>query len=306
MDVYVPTTGTAPFPVIMYQAGSAFMSDDTKSPGSGRPAGGPPAGAKPPSGSAPQGLGGGTSAASLAKRWAPKGYVVVGFNTRSSSQAQFPAQLHDAKAAVRYLRANAAEYKIDPAHIGIMGTSSGGWTASMTGVTGDVGSLEGDLGNQDQSSAVQAVADLFGPSNFLTMDTQRISGGQQHNPASSPESLLIGCALQTCKTKARAASPVTYVSKGDPPFYISHGTKDPMVPSRQSKELFTALTKVCGTARLTLVPGYGHSDSYLTAASKSPGRKVNTTKNCKTTTGTTPAPTYATLLAFFNQTLKPN
>jgi acetyl esterase/lipase len=287
MDVYVPTSGTGPFPVIMYQAGSAFMSDDTKSPGSG-----------------PQGLGGGTSAQALAERWASEGYVIVGFNTRSSSQATFPAQLHDVKAAIRHLRANADRYRIDPAHIGIMGTSSGGWTASMAGVTGDVPSLEGSLGNGDESSAVQAVADLFGPTEFLTMDAQRVSGGQEHDAADSPESMLIGCALQSCKAKARAASPVTYVTEDDPPFYISHGADDPLVPSRQSTALFTELAKVCGDARLTIVPGYGHSDEYLASADASPDRRVSTTSDCKTTTGTTPAPTYATLLAFFDRTLK--
>jgi acetyl esterase/lipase len=136
MYVYVPIKRKGPFPVILHQAGSAFGSDNTINQGGG-----------------PGGLGGGTTAASLAQMWASKGFVIVGYNTRSSSQAKFPAQLYDVKAAIRFLRAHASKYRIDPKHVGIMGTSSGSWTAEMAGLTTGVKRLEGNLGNAKQSSS---------------------------------------------------------------------------------------------------------------------------------------------------------
>lgn len=130
---------------------------------------------------------------------------------RPGARAKFPAQLYDVKAAIRFLRAHASKYRIDPKHVGIMGTSSGSWTAEMAGLTTGVKRLEGNLGDAKQSSSVQAVVDLFGPSDFLTMDSEKISGGQSHNSASSPESLLIGCALRPARPKhaPRARSPTS-------------------------------------------------------------------------------------------------
>ena len=115
---------------------------------------------------------GGADAQTLAQRWTPHGYVIAAVNTRSSSQALFPAQLHDIKAAIRWLRKNAHHYRIDPDHIGIMGNSSGGWTAAMAGTTCGVGELEGDVGETGYSSCVQAVVDLYGATDFLEMDPQ--------------------------------------------------------------------------------------------------------------------------------------
>jgi acetyl esterase/lipase len=309
MDIYLPSTGSGPYPVVMYHGGSAFRSDDTKS--RGRPPGGglPPPNRMPPAGvpffsdRARGGKADTSEAAALAERWAGAGYSIVAFNVRSSAQATFPAQVHDVKAAIRFLRANANQYDLDPNRIGVMGTSSGGWVASMAGLTGHVSGLAGDLGNPHESSAVQAVVDLFGPSDFLTMDAQRIPGGQEHNPPGSPESALIGCAVQECPDQARAASPVSYVDEHSPPFYISHGTDDPAVPCGQSVELFEQLAEAGGDASLTLVPRCGHTDAYLSSASMSPGYTVTTASGGKKSEGPGPPPTYETLLAFFDRCL---
>ena len=101
----------------------------------------------------------------------PAGYAVAGVSIRSSSQVQFPGQLHDIKAAIRWLRANAAKYNLDPDRIGIMGDSSGGWTTAMAALTGDAPELEGAVGTTGPSSRVQAAVAFYPPTNFLTMDT---------------------------------------------------------------------------------------------------------------------------------------
>ena len=173
----------------------------------------------------------------------PAGFAVAGVAIRSSAHAQFPAQLYDVKAAIRWLRAHAAQYHLDPAHIGIMGDSSGGWTAAMAGVTGGVPELEGDIGLAGPSSRVQAVVAFYPPTDFLQMDAHRVPGGDAHNPADSPESRLIGGAIQENKEKVRRANPITYVSRNAPPFFIAHGTNDRVVPFHQSELLHAALRK---------------------------------------------------------------
>jgi acetyl esterase/lipase len=273
LDLYLPEDD-GPFPVVIYQGGSAFRSDDTK-----------------------------PAAANVAEIFVPHGYAVVGLNVRSSSQATFPGQVYDVKAAIRYLRANARRYRLDGDRFATMGTSSGGWVAAMAAVTSGVTGLEGDLGNLDQSSAVQAAVDLFGPTNFLEMDTHRLPGGMQHDVATSPESQLMGFAIQTNPEAVRAADPSSYVTRNSPPAWISHGMKDPLVPYHQSELLFTAYERTGATAILTLLPDAGHTDSYLTSPDESAGRIVKKTSGGRTTTGTDPAPTYDAVLTFLDETL---
>ncbi|SDM11545.1 Alpha/beta hydrolase family protein [Geodermatophilus siccatus] len=305
LDLYVPTGVRGPFPVVIVQLGSAFMSDDTKS---GRPAGGPPPGVLPPlpggSADAPTGLGGMTTAQVLAQRWGPRGYATVGLNVRSSSQAKFPAQVHDVKAAIRYLRASAPQFDLDVDRFAAMGTSSGAWTALMAGTTAGVPELEGDLGNADQRSDVQAVIDLFGPTDFLQMDAHRLPDGQLHDPETSPESQLLGFAIQTNPAAVQRANPAAYVSRESPPVYIAHGLADPIVPHHQSQLLFTAYEAARATASLTLVPEATHTDSYLDSADDSAGRTVQHTRGGRTSTGSEPAPTYDALLAFLDEHLR--
>lgn len=169
-------------------------------------------------------------------------FVGVSIGYRLSGEATWPAQIHDCKAAIRWLKANADSLGIDPDRIGVWGSSAGGHLVAMLGTSGDVAGLEGKLGSHTAvSSRVSCVVDEYGPTNFLTMNDfpSRID----HLSATSPESLLIGGQITEHEDKVRHASPLTYVSKDDPPFLIIHGTDDPLVPYNQSKVLEAALQK---------------------------------------------------------------
>lgn len=281
LDVYTPATGDGPFPVVMFHGGSAFRSDNTKR-------------------GSETAESGHVAAPDLARRWVPEGFTVVGFNVRSSGQAPFPAQIHDVKAAIRHLRANAAAYRLDPRRIATMGTSSGGWVAAMAGVTTGVPELDGELGNPDQPSDVQAVVDLFGPTDFLQMDGHRIKGGMVHDTPDSPESALMGFPIQSDPAAVQKANPASYVGTGSPPIFICHGMRDPLVPCHQSELLFTAYEKAGATATLALVHAAGHTGAYLDADEE---RTVLQTSGGATTRGSSPAPTYETLLSFLRDTL---
>jgi acetyl esterase/lipase len=180
-----------------------------------------------------------------------KGYAVASINYRLSQHAVFPAQIEDCKAAIRWLRANAVKYHLDPDHIGVWGASAGGHLVAMLGTTGGGKELEGPGGNLDQSSRVQCVVNWFGPSDLVTM------AGSHDNPG-SPESRLIGGAVQENKEKARKANPLTYVSKDSAPFLIMHGDRDNVVPLDQSKVLAEALKKAGVAVKLQIVEGNGH------------------------------------------------
>ena len=180
-----------------------------------------------------------------------KGYAVASINYRFSQHAVFPAQIEDCKAAIRWLRANAAKYHLDPDHIGVWGASAGGHLVALLGTTGGVKDLEGQGGNLDQSSRVQCVVDWFGPTELTTM-------GEQGDKPGSPVALLIGGPAPENKQKARKASPLTYVSKDAAPFLIMHGDKDNVVPLRQSELLAEALKKAGVEVTLQVVKGNGH------------------------------------------------
>ena len=188
-----------------------------------------------------------------------KGYAVVSINYRLSQHAIFPAQIHDCKAAIRWLRAHANEYSLDSDRIGIWGSSAGGHLVALMGTSGGVKDLEGDLGNLDQSSKVQAVCDWFGPTEIHTMTAMTtIKGPIDHDAPDSPESRLLGGTLQENVEKAKVASPVTYVSKDDPPFLIMHGGKDPLVPLGQSELLHKLLKAKKVQVELKTYPDAGH------------------------------------------------
>lgn len=179
-------------------------------------------------------------------------YIGVSVGYRLSGEAIWPAQIHDCKAAIRWLRANAEKYNLDPNKIGVTGTSAGGHLVAMLGTTGDVPNLEGTLGEHvKESSRVQCVVDQFGPTDLLAM------GGSHNNP-NSPESKLVGGAVQEMQKVAREASATTHVSQDDPPFLLIHGTNDRTVPFSQSELLNEALKKVGVEAILVPVEGGGH------------------------------------------------
>ena len=186
-----------------------------------------------------------------------RGYAVASIGYRLSQHALFPAQIADCKAAVRWLRANAAKYGLDPDRFAAWGSSAGGHLATMLGTTGDVKEFE--VGEHlGVSSRVQAVVDYFGPTDFLQMDAHRLPNGMVHDPADSPESQLLGGAIQENKAKTARANPVTYVTKDDPPFLIVHGDADPLVPHHQSELLASALEKAGVPVMFYTVKGAGH------------------------------------------------
>jgi acetyl esterase/lipase len=190
-----------------------------------------------------------------ARRFVRQSYAVASINCRLSQHAIFPAQIQDCKAAVRWLRANTSQYHLDPKRFGVWGSSAGGHLVAMLGTAGDV--KEFDVGeNLEMSSRVQAVCDFFGPTDFTKMSS--FPSTMDHDAADSPESKLIGGAVQENEEKARRANPITYVTKDDPPFLIVHGDKDPLVPHNQSELLLAALQKADVEARLYTVAGGGH------------------------------------------------
>ena len=187
------------------------------------------------------------------------GYAAAVIDYRLSSEAQFPAQIYDCKAAVRWLRANAAKYRLDAARIGAWGESSGGHLASLLGTAGNVEALEGDEGNTNRSSQVEAVVDFFGPTDFLQMEAHVLPGSWlNHDSPTSPESRLIGGPIQNNPEKAEQANPIKYVTHDAPPFLIVHGEQDPLVPYNQSELLYTALKKAGANVTFYKIAGASH------------------------------------------------
>jgi acetyl esterase/lipase len=186
-----------------------------------------------------------------------EGYAFASLNYRLSGDAIFPAQIEDCKAAVRWLRSNAERYKLDPDRFGAWGTSAGGHLVAMLGTTGETTVF--DVGeNPGVSSRVQAVADWFGPTDFLQMDAHRVPNGMGHDAPGSPESRLIGGALQRNKDKVARANPITYITSSAPPFLIAHGDADRLVPYHQSVLLEAALKKAGVAVTFHTVKGGGH------------------------------------------------
>jgi acetyl esterase/lipase len=184
--------------------------------------------------------------------------VSIGY--RLSGEAIWPAQIHDCKAAIRWIRANAGKHNLDGERIGVWGPSAGGHLVAMLGTSGGVKALEGQLGPHTAlSSRVACVADWFGPTDFCQMDAHRLPGSRLvHDSPSSPESLVIGGPIQKNREKVAQANPITYVTKDDPPFLIAHGTKDPLVPWQQSELLEAALRKAGCDVTFVKVVGAGH------------------------------------------------
>ena len=187
------------------------------------------------------------------------GYAVARISYRFSQEAQFPAQLHDCKAAIRYLRAHAAIFNVDQSRFAVMGDSAGGHLACLVGLTVNRPDLEGDVGLKEGSSAVSAIVNWFAPIDFLTMSDQRLdkSWSSADDP-SSPESRLIGGSPKLNVEKAKAASPLTYVHKDALAMLIQHGDKDRLVPFAQAEQLYAAMKTAGNDVTLTKVKGADH------------------------------------------------
>jgi len=222
LDLYLPTQAGPPCPLVVWIHGGAWRA--------------------------------GSKDICPARVLVPFGYAAASVEYRFSQEAAFPAQIEDCKAAIRWLRAHAAQYGIDPAHIGVWGASAGGHLAAMLGVTGHIRDF--DVGaNLDQSSAVQCVVDYFGPADFLHYWPP--GKGDIDGPNSAVDQLL-GGTVAAHPARARRASPVYYVTGHEPPFLIFQGDRDPLVPFQQSEELEAVLLKAGDQADLKLIPGAGH------------------------------------------------
>jgi acetyl esterase/lipase len=226
LDLYLPEKSEGPVPVIVGIYGGAWL-----------------AGSKEQA----QGI-----------RLAGRGYAIATFNYRLSGVATFPAQIEDCKAAVRWLRANAKKYNLAPDRFGAIGHSAGGHLASLLGTSAGVKEFDkGD--NLEFSSRVQAVCAMSGPTDFLQMEAHAAKGAMlKHDAPNSPESRLIGGAIQQNKEKVARANPITYVSKDSPPFLLIHGEVDPVVPAHQAELLNEALQKAGVDVRLHMVKEAGH------------------------------------------------
>ena len=188
-----------------------------------------------------------------------QGFAVASIQYRFSSDAIWPAQAYDCKAAIRFLRANAAKYNFDSDHFGVGGDSSGGHLAAFVGTSGDVKEMEGNLGDTSVSSRVHAVVDWFGPTDFTLMTQQSGSGGaNSHDAPESPESRLLGGPVQEKRDLAKTANPLTYVDQTDPPFLIMHGDNDQLVPLGQSVILAKALIDAGVEVTMRTIHGAGH------------------------------------------------
>eukprot|EP00667_Euglena_gracilis_P011280 EG_transcript_11519 len=186
------------------------------------------------------------------------GYAVAAINYRLAPAAHWPAPVQDCKAAVRWLWAHAALYRLDPRRFAAYGVSAGGYLATMLGVTGDVGAF--DVGSHlDQSSRVQATVDYCGMTDFLQMDSHALPNSTSHDAATSGVSLLMGAPIQTIPDRVRQANPITYVTPAASPFLIVHGDADHTVPHHQSELLAAALAAVGVPVTFFTVPGGGHA-----------------------------------------------
>jgi acetyl esterase/lipase len=225
LDLYLPEAKEKPLPLIIWIHGGAWMAGSKDNP-------------------------------SPARQFTMEGYAVAQVGYRLSQEAKFPAQINDCKAAVRWLRANAAKYNLDPNRFAAWGASAGGHLVALLGTTDGVADLEGSVNELKESSRVQAVVDWFGPTDFLHIGEPE--SDLRHNAPDSPESKLIGGPLLENKDEAAKASPITYVSKSAPPFLIMHGDKDRTVPFDQSELLYAALKKAGVDVTFVPMKGAGH------------------------------------------------
>lgn len=227
LDLYLPKPAEAPLPVVVWIHGGGWQ--------------------------------GGSKEDCPALQLLAKGYAVASINYRLSQHAVFPSQIEDCKAAIRWLRANAAKYRIDPNRIGVWGGSAGGHLVALLGTTGDVRALDGDCGNLDQSSRVQCVVDWYGPTDFVSWDPNF------NKTVYAMITQMLGSDPQKDEEKARKASPVTYVNKSAAPFLIIHGNRDDLVPLSQSETLADALKNSGVDVTLKIVKDAGHGGPGFTS-----------------------------------------
>jgi len=234
LDLWVPA-GDAPAPLVVWVHGGGFMFGDRRHlPETLRPN-------------------------QVFDALLAAGLAVATIDYRHALEAPFPAQLHDAKAAVRYLRAHADDLGISTARIGVMGESAGGHIAALVGLTAHRADLEGTHGVVGPSSAVDVVVDWYGPADLATMPRKTLP---PDIAAKLPPELLVAPEDQLTRglegPALADASPVTHVTPDAPPFLLVHGTTDWLVPYAQSEQLAAALVAAGVPVRLVPVDGAEH------------------------------------------------
>lgn len=237
MDIYVPA-GAGPFPAVVLIHGGAFKAGDK------------------------------AMEATNAAKLVANGYVAISINYRLSGEAVFPAGVHDVKAAIRFVRANASTYRINPDKIGTWGASAGGYFSAILGTSGGDAYLEGTQGsNLSTSSKVQACIDWFGPINFSTMVSEGLALGFSSTYNVNNESQFLGVDANSPANIAivNKANPTTYIDTNDPPFWIQVGSIDPLIPYTQSLHFYNALNSVLGSNKVgyELINGAGHGGALF-------------------------------------------
>lgn len=187
----------------------------------------------------------------LIRKLAGHGYAAATVSYRLAPKFQYPAAVHDVKAAVRYLRANARKYRINPDRIGATGGSAGGHLAQFLGLTGDIKSLEGEGGNLDQSSRVSCVVNYYGPSDFTQSYGKSVD-------AHEVLPLFLGGNLEQARKRHIESSPLYWVTPGAAPTLCIHGTKDNYVAHEQAVWLVERLKAASVEAELLSLEGAGH------------------------------------------------
>ena len=203
---------------------------------------------------------GGTRKNQFAKSLADHGFAVARIDYRFSNEAKFPAQIHDCKGAVRWLRAHSEKFGYDPSRIAAVGESAGAQLAVLLGTSGGVAEVEGDVGgNADQSSSVQAVVDYFGATDFLLRS--RTQPEEAETPGAAPYELF-GGPVSANEELARLASGALFASEGDAPLLAIHGDKDDVVLIDQSRRIIEAYKEQELDAQLIVVPDSGHFGNH--------------------------------------------
>jgi len=248
LDIYLPEEGDGPFPVIMAIHGGGFYAGSRNS-----------------------------KDVEPILEGVNRGYAVVTVDYRLSYEAKFPAAINDVKAAIRFIKANAAMYNLNPNMIALWGDSAGGNLASLAGTTGGTNTCyDASLGNENVSDKVTAVVDWFGPINFYVMDEQnqasgiyeKVEGVLTHSTEDSFSSRYLGQNISQIPDLCKQADPTSYLTSDCPPFLIQHGTLDPVVPVQQSIDFSAAIREKAGPDKvtLTLFEGAGHNGEQFESA----------------------------------------
>jgi acetyl esterase/lipase len=232
------------------------------------------------------GWSGGSHKSNRAATLAAKGYFTASIEYRLSGEAKWPAQIEDCKLGVRWLRANAKKYNVNPDRIGCWGSSAGGHLVACLGTMDDA-RFEGSGGHAGVSSRVQAVVDYCGPSDF-TEGSAGIQGGTADKDSTAPLGLF-GVPFREKPALWKDGSPALYVKRSNPPFLIVHGDKDKTVPVAHGQKLAAALKKAGAPVELIIVKGGGHG---MTAGPGEPPAEPNREA------------LDAAVLAFFDKVLK--